>query len=324
MPTGGEDWAALALILLTTLLLGAAFIAIGMLVSVFTYRTASSLIVCMIVWVFLILVFPNAVGFLSSEFGFNEEGREFDRKLDELYDEYRAGMTLIRYMPVDYELMANTSRGGEGEAIFRIMGKNAIARMMALLPETLSAQNEFAARRFDLENNYFKSRSGKTALRDNLLRTSPSSLYGNVVNALARSDAANHWHFIEAARHYRDDVVEFIRSNGGYTSRRWFTNDVEDAPHADLVIQAEQMTLAEMGAAFQDPELIHQIFQWIKDIQADPSRRLDLSSMPRFTSSTLPLAEALGTAAFDLFLMITIIVIFFAISYIRFLGYDPR
>ena len=323
-PPGVDEWISLAVLVLATLLLGAAFSALGMLISSLTQKTATSLIVSMIIWVLFVLVYPSAVGFLSSEFGFKEDSREFDRSLLALYEEYRDGLRKLGYQPRDYMMMANFYSRGEGEVLCRMMGDKAIAFFMSMLPEAIERQNEFATRRYALESQYYATREAKTALTENLLRISPASLYGNIVNALARTDAAAHSDFMEQTRRYRDDIVEFIRSSGGYTSQRWFTSEVGNPPYRALLEQAETMTLSEMGGAFNDPELLRQFFKWIEDAMKDPKRKLDLSGMPRFQMKQRSAAEALGSVLLDILLLVIFTCVCIVISYIKFSTYDVR
>jgi hypothetical protein len=269
-------------------------------------------------------VLPSAVGFVSTEFGFSEDAREFNRGLNSLYREYGERIGQIRYYTRDYFLMSNVNGRQEGQLLCRMIGDNATGFLMNLLPQAISAQNEFATKRFNLESRYYADRKAKTELTENLMRVSPSSLYGNIVNALARTDAAAHEDFIARARRYREEVIGFIRGNGGYTSRRWFTNDVEDAPYRDLVRRAETMTLPEMGAAFQDPQLIQRIIRSIEEAMSDPSRRLDLSGMPRFRMEQPPLAVAFASAALDILLLVVFTAVCTTLTYIRFYRYDPR
>ncbi len=325
VPLAPDTWISLALILLTTILYGAVFIAIGLLISALTQKVPSSLIVCLIVWVFLVLVLPSAIGFMSSELGFSEDAREFERSLSSLYEEYNERMAGLRYVALDRMLTINVSGSSEGQQIFRIMGRNAVEYYMDRLAETIDSQNEFAARRLGLESAYKAKRSAKTALTNNLLRFSPSSLYSNIVDALAGTDEASHEYFMGRARVYREEVMEYIRSNGGYSSQRWFTNDIEDSPYRDFVNIAEGATLEEMGAAAQqNPQVINQIMEWIRQVESDPQRKLNLSDMPRFENEPRSLPSALNTAMFDFFLMVMYLAVAIVISYIKFMNYDPR
>ena len=320
----GSDWMSMALIILATVLLGAVFIAIGMLVSTYIHRIASSLIVCMIIWVFLVLVLPNAIGFFSSELGFKEDAREFDYNLSALIQEYRDGMNAMNYAAADYRLAANFSTSREGQIVCRIRGENAKKYYDEKMQEALSAQRAYAAARFDLENGYHKKRTEKTRVTNNILRISPSSLYSNIVNVITGTDEAGHNDFIQQARRYREDIIEFIESNDGYSSSRWWTNDQEDAPYRDLINQAETMTQAEMGRAFNDPEQFKQFMAWIEELRADPRRYIPADSIPRFTMKRMSLTGVLGTALTDLFLLILFLAVAITVAYIKFLKYDAR
>jgi ABC-type transport system involved in multi-copper enzyme maturation permease subunit len=326
-PLTADNWVGLLLVLLAALLYGAVFIAIGMLVSVLTHRKATSLIVCMILWVFLVLIVPNAVGFLSSELGFSEDAREFDSNLSALYREYDELFNALSYRPMDYMVTMNSSGFGEGAQIYRIVGKNAEKYLMSQLPGALEGQNEFAGKRYALESEYFTRRMQKTALTENLMRFSPSSLFANITNALTATDAAAHRRFIERARNYREEIIAYIEGKGGYRSRRWFTNDVYDIPLRDMIEKAETMTMKEMGEYFNvvmnSPDMSN-LMDWIERMIKDPARRLKLADMPRFTYNPTSLSDSISAAAFDLFLMVIIFALIITVSYIKFLRYDPR
>lgn len=326
-PMTPEDWLSLAAMFLAGLLYGAVFVALGLLISTRMHTTASSLIVCMMVWIGFVLILPSALAFYSSEFGMSGDAREFDRNMTALNTEYSPLIYRFGYDPRDYEFMANVHGGRDGQIVYRMMGDNARRRLSAIRPEALEAQYAYAERRFGIEQAYHDQRQAKTALSANLLRLSPISSYANLLNAIARADYASHEDFMAQSRRYREQVIAYIRGKGGYDSDRWFTNDEPTALHRDFANLAETMTLAQQGAIFagaEYPDIHNQFKLFMEAMDKDPKRRLNLSDLPAFSWRRPDLGEALAQASLDLILLVSLAAVCIALSAISFNSYDPR
>lgn len=322
-----DDWASLAAMLCAGMLFGSVFIALGLLISTRMHGTASSLVVCMMVWVGLVLVLPSAIAFFTSEFGMSADSREFERNMTALNAEYLPLMNTFGYDPQDHEFIANVHGGRDGQIVYRMLGDNARRRLATKQAPALQAQYEYAEKRFGLEQAYHARRRAKTDLSVNLLRLSPVSSYANLLNAIARADFGSHERFMTQARRFREEVIAYIRGKGGYTNDRWFTNDEPNALHREFATWAEEYTLADQGRIFTGDEYpdLHQQFKKFMDaMDQDPKRRLTLSDMPAFVWRRPALGEALSTAAVDLLLLVSAAAVCIALSAISFNGYDPR
>ncbi|HUX05855.1 MAG TPA: ABC transporter permease subunit [Acidobacteriota bacterium] len=319
-----EEWVSIVLIVAAGIVFGTVFIALGMMVSTFTSKTSSALIVCMLVWVMLVIVLPNSVGFLSSTFGFSQDLVDYQRGLDALDNEYADKMQM--FVPLrDFTFFADYYLSPEGRIRFTVMGDNYLKLHLERQQPAIDAQFEYAVKRYDLEKDFRDGRAQKMTLSNILLMLSPSTLYGNVVNALARVDAANHEAFMEQARLYREEVISFIRSNGGYSTKRWFTFDRDDASYRDRIRELEKLTMEEYGhITREDPDFYTTLQSWIMEMYRHPEAVLDLSAMPKFAFRPLPLADVVKNTWFDFFLLIVVFSIVIVVSYIRFLSYDPR
>ncbi len=321
---GAGEWISIALIVAAGIVFGAVFIALGMLVSAFTRKTSSALIVCMLAWVLLVIVLPNSVGFLSTSFGFSRDLVDYQRSLDALDNEYADKMQM--FVPLrDFTFFADYYLSREGRIRFTVMGDNYLKLNLERQVQAINAQFEYAVKRYDLEKDFRDGRAQKMTLSNILLMLSPSTLYGNVVNALARVDAANHEAFMQQARLYREEVISFIRSNGGYSTKRWFTFDRDDASYRDKIRELEELTLEERGHITQeDPDFYTKLQSWIMEMYRHPDAILDLSAMPRFDFSPLPLADVFKYIWLEIFLLVVVFAMVVVVSYIRFLSYDPR
>lgn len=319
------EWVNITIIIVSTILYGAVFVAIGMLVSVITHKTSTSLIVCMIIWVFMILIIPSAIGFFSSEFGLSGDSREFERELNSLYREYNPAMSSLNNLELTDGISMNNSSSPEGRKVVRILGHKAEKALMSRLPAAVAAQREFATKRYDLEKKYLDSRNEKMQLTKNMLRVSPASIFANIANSIALTGEESHNHFMNQAKKYRDQVIAYLEGKSAYTSRRWFTNDPDDAPYRQMVEDFEKLSPQEMGELIATrPDLIKKFMDWIGDFPNDPNRKLNLSDMPRFKQEHPSLVESLEIAYFDLLLLVLITAACLAFSFTKFANYDPR
>ncbi|HUX08170.1 MAG TPA: ABC transporter permease subunit [Acidobacteriota bacterium] len=327
-----DDWGKTGLLLVLILLYGAAFAAIGLLISAFTHSSATSLAVSMFVWIVIILVIPNAIGLFVSEMGFNEDSRELSRNLDKIAGEHGGPVSelLGSDLPFrDYKAVLFLSSGGpryEGLIMFRLMGPNAVEFFVSKLPEIIRDQSDYATDRFGFENEFLQRRFDKIALIGNLQRVSPTSVFAHAANAIAGTDVNGYKHFLEETKNYRQELLSYIEGMGGFTSKRWFTDDYPGGPLEDLLQTFETMTAGQQLLYFQThtQELMDMLPDVIESVENDPRRKLDLSDMPRFEMRPISLYESVSAASFDMLLLVVFIAACLTFSYIRFLHYDVR
>lgn len=325
------DWVKIGLLLFLILLYGAAFAAVGLLISAFAHRSATSLVVSMIVWVLVIIVVPNSFGLFVSEMGFEEDSRELSRNLEELAGKHGGPVAEVfeggpfQDHRATFALM-NEGPNHEGRFMLRLVGPNALRHHLARLPEILKDQEDYAASRFVLEEKFLQSRFAKVEQITNLQRLSPASVFTHAASAIAGTDANGYKHFLQSTRNYRNEFMSYIRSKNGYTSKRWFTDDYSPGPLDDLLDKFETMTAMQQMFYLQMnmESLMDRIRPLVEQLVNDPKRRLDLSDMPRFETRPVPLADTLLAASLDILILIVFAAVCFALSYIRFLNYDVR
>ncbi|MHC4208027.1 MAG: DUF3526 domain-containing protein, partial [Planctomycetota bacterium] len=143
-----------------------------------------------------------------------------------------------------------------------------------------------------VEDGYLRGLFEQTRLANNISRSSPISLYENVMSALAGTDMASFQHFIDAVKLYRKDIVEYMRARTkNFSLSTFFTPCTE-----------EEMTTRPSG---------------------DTASPLELSDLPRFSYK----ADMVGTLRRvipDLAFLILGNVLFFAMAFAAFVGYDVR
>ena len=294
----GTDWMRIGLMYLASLVFVAAMYNLGLLFSCLARRSALSLVLALFVWIIFAVVIPNASVYLATQIRpvepqekVNEQTAALQREAQtEFYQEMeRSGRTRMAGSASRNDV---PGAGGFGHGYVRacneVFMQNNLIRYGVGVPIEIKYADKYA----QVEYSYLRGLFEQTRLADNISRSSPVSLYENVMSALAGTDMASFQDFIDAVKPYRKDVIEYIRARtDNFTSSIFFTPCTQ-----------EEMKTWPYG---------------------DTAAPLDLSDLPRFSYK----ADILGTlhrVIPDLALLVLGNVLFFAMAFVAFLGYDVR
>lgn len=151
---------------------------------------------------------------------------------------------------------------------------------------------KYADKYAEVEYGYLQGLFEQTGLSNNLSRISPISLYENVMSALAGTDIASFRQFIDAVKAYRNNIIEYMRSQtNNFSSSSFFTPCTKE----------ETKTRP----------------------KGDSAPPLDLRDLPRF-SYKADIVKSLRRVIPDLALLVFGNVLFFAVAFVAFLRYDVR
>jgi hypothetical protein len=192
-----------------------------------------------------------------------------------------------------YDERSDASGGGFGHGYVRSGSETFIHNKQIDYSIGVPIQIKYADKYAEVEDGYLRGLFEQTHLADNISRTSPISLYENVMSALAGTDMASVRQFIDAVKVHRKDTIEYMRSRtDNFSSLSFFT------PY----------TKEEMGP--QRPT-------------TDDAQPLDLRDLPRFTYKA-DIAASLRRVIPDLAFLILGNVLFFAMAFAAFAVYDVR
>ena len=323
-----NDWIRLVVIIFITLLYGALYLAVGLLTSSLTHRSAVSLVVGMIIWIVWAMIIPHTVSFISVGFDFDKDLRELDRNISEVALDYQQRERELVMPIVQNSFHSHMDSIREGRIRFRVLGERCIDRLVANLPRFIDLRYEYASTMFSLENEVFQHRLNRIRLCRALRRISPSSVFTTTIRAFAGTDTSSYLHFLEDARRYRLELIRYIDGKGGYGSRRWLTDQPPDAGYLDIVNRFDSMSQDEMNSYLNSivgtPEW-ERIFGLIqKELKSDPRRKLDLNDMPRFEPAPIPISATLEAAQWDLLILVFYFAVALSAAVIRMLFYDVR
>jgi ABC-type transport system involved in multi-copper enzyme maturation permease subunit len=294
----GSDWIRIGFMFLASLVFIATMYNLGLLFSCLARRSAISLVLGLFLWIIFAVAIPNGSVYLATQIRPVEPEDKINEQITSLTREAqtefnselkRSGRSYIAGSSSTSDV---PGAGGFGHGYMRscndVLMHNSLIESSIGVPVEIKYADKYA----EVEYGYLRSLFEQTRLSGNISRSSPVCIYENIMSALAGTDIASFQHFIDTVKPYRKDVVEYMRSRtNNFSSPIFFTPCTE-----------EEMKTRPTG---------------------DTAEPLDLSDLPRFSYR----ADILGTlrrVVPDMAFLIFGNVLFFAIAFAAFIGYDVR
>ncbi|MFC1604980.1 ABC transporter permease subunit [Planctomycetota bacterium] len=293
----GTDWIRFGLMYIASLVFIATIYNLGLLFSCLARRSAVSLVLGLFMWIVFAFVIPNGSAYLATLIVPTEPEDVINEQISLLKQDLRDDYSKAREVS-DRKFMSGSTEtsdapgGGFGHGYCRSCNKNEWHNNTLDYSLRVPIEIKYANKYAEVKDNYHRSLFKQTSFVHSLSRSSPVSLYENIMSALAGTDTASFRQFIEAVRPYRNDIVEYMRSRtDNFSSPIFWTTCTEEE------------TVTRPGG--------------------DDSPPLELSDLPRFTYKP-DLVGSLRRAIPDLAFLIFGNVLFFVMTFVAFLQYDVR
>jgi ABC-type transport system involved in multi-copper enzyme maturation permease subunit len=228
-------WARTGLVFLGSLLYLSALFMIGLFVSTRTRRSATSLVILLFIWVISVVLLPNMSPHAARHLRKVEDKAtvdakrealeaEFWRKVDNFRDaQKRAGKWQY---PLFFRFMDRRSPfSGDSPypAVVFYAPKENMIWYMEGLEYCVPLRMEYAGKIWELYRSYETELQRQVALSDNMSRISPSWVYYNVISILAGTDSNAYKRFMEQARQYRNQLIDYTATQRGFSTMSFFT-----------------------------------------------------------------------------------------------------
>ena len=278
------DFLRIGGIVLTSLVYVSLFYLLGMLISAVTRRTGTALMLCMFVWGFLVLVYPNLI-LTAVEITPNPDAKiSIYNQIKQMWEELdRENKRFLRNDAV----LGPLSRNGEGWGFYIEGGEYTFADAEDK-PSTLLYfyQTGFYAGKIGAESephvprlqNYYRFYNRETVntvqrtwlvrkpaleaiyvqpanLGRTLLKFSPVGLYDAATEAWAGTDLAGIQDFFGTVQRYRRAVLDYFDDEKIFESRQWFAADHGTADWAALPQFSFQRSGIDINAKRALPDL---------------------------------------------------------------------
>jgi len=241
-------WLRIGLFYLVSLIYVSVFFTLGMLFSSRARRTATALMLAMFFWVVLVLVWPNASAFAVSKLmpiesdadltieGYfailarkDMEGASHHRFADLWGNQYG---TEVR----NFAKRRDVVRSFRGMMMSSFDGETLIGEFRGP-PEKLPLYNEYLGFKEKLRIDYAEKvgqmwreyldenpiRQAKLAR--NIARISPAAAYGSATEILAGTDLDSHFRFLQQAREYRKELIQYLYDQNAFGSEAWYSRE---------------------------------------------------------------------------------------------------
>ena len=277
----GDDWIRIGGFYLTSILYLSVFYLMGLLISATTRRTATALMSCMFAWVFLVLIYPNLVLFaVNPKINPEEKGRSVFQELAQIWEQFdKERLHFLKNDSLEGE-HPRLNVGGPGSTYGPSFRSNPMTLRYfhehAMSFSDLSDESETTVPHAKAFFQHIEPLRIKTAerawivrqqaltrifmrpvQRDRfLIRVSPASVYDLATEAWLGTNLYGLEHFFEAARQYRQTLVQYFYDKNAFGSRQWFASDEAAADWSDLPRFSYQRPNAWVAARQALPDLL--------------------------------------------------------------------
>ena len=239
----GEDFLRIGGIVLTTSIYLSVFYLMGLLISATTRRTATSLMLCMFLWVALVLVYPNWSRFTITPVGDTRAiHSSADQQVEQIWEEVdREERVFLANSPLEggpqkFNLDVPSSNSFSSSRHFsRRYGVDMKLgnRSEPLVPHVQqyhAAMGALYLRSAEQIGLIRKQTLDSTSLRESirherLMKLSPASLYTFTTSAWVGTDLEGMFDFVQAVQGYRRTVIDYFHDKDAFGSRQWFASD---------------------------------------------------------------------------------------------------
>ena len=250
---GGADFLRIGGIVLTTTIYLSVFYLIGLLISTTTRRTATSLMLCMFLWVALVLVYPNWSRFALTPVSDTRAIRSSaDQQIEQIWEAVeREEQRFLANSPLEgkpqkfnLDVPSSSSFSSRGHLSKRY-GINMMELRNSSEPLVPHVQKYYATmgalyiRSAEQIALIRKQTLDSTSLRkaiwhEHLMKLSPASLYTFATSAWAGTDLDGMFDFVQTTQDYRRTIIDYFHDKNAFAGRQWFASDKDAVDWWDL------------------------------------------------------------------------------------------
>jgi len=305
---GKDNWLRISVFALFTLFYISIFLILGLGLSSLTKKPSHTLISCLLLWIFLVIIIPNLSTYLATVIKPVPLEKSIEPKIKEIDNQIREKFNTwweLNRSPMTYSGGMWPDRG----KVWLVSGnQNAINYYKKYFSFTEPLYKKRADEIWKIKQDYYLllKRQGKLACFLN--RISPAGLYQETAELVSKTGVLNYERFIQQATLYRESIFNYLNSKGSFNSLRFFT------------VMEEKDILSNEEYAKRSP--------WRKPdggyYKIQDFSPLDLSDFPRFTYQRERMSDIFLKVISLLILFITINAILFIGSAVAFNFYDVR
>ncbi len=216
------DWGGLLFLYAVSLLFLAAFLALGLFISLFARESSTGLMYLLLVWVIIVVALPATAAYIAE---FWTPGRSESALAQEVNDHFNEALDKIPYKISGSWNGAWTSYSG-GEKILGIT-KGEVLHRIEYNKQVFPMKFQLAEDLFKVRDRFRRDLEKKEQVRSLFSLFSPSAIFGAIAQQIAGTSPTSYEQAHESARHYRNALMEYLQPKVATAS--WFTR-IEEYP----------------------------------------------------------------------------------------------
>jgi ABC-type transport system involved in multi-copper enzyme maturation permease subunit len=315
----GRSWTRIGVVFLCSLLYLSAIFMLGILVSARTRKSTTSLAILLFLWVALVKLMPNMGPYVARHLREVGDKPAVEATCEAIEDEFRRLHHAGRYVknlretdsypPDRWTFLKGRVWHPDSPYPREIYfaPRESMIWYLEGIKYFIPKHMKYADRVWKAYRPYEEQLYREMAFSNNISRISPAWTYYNASSVLAGTDSNVYTRFVNQARRYRQELIDYSRSRKGFSSLSSFTRMEMD----ETLTYAE---LAEMESK-QGREAIEKLMDsYEQEFWSAPP----LQGIPIFRYQPEPPSESIGRTLPDLLILALLSVVFFLAAYVSF------
>ena len=189
----GSEWARVGIIVVISAIYISIFLWLGLFISSQFSNSSSSLLMLLLIWVVFVVLIPNTMGVFASGF-----------------QQVPSRSEISRIKKAKEEEIDN--RHKEGDRLYRTGSPSDTPPKIKVLRMWADYLNEHADAKSRLDDEHLNKQFAQVDFTQQITRLSPAAIHKYALESLAGTGFARHKRFVQQARRYRKQFVDFIQS----------------------------------------------------------------------------------------------------------------
>ena len=308
----GVQWLRIGLIMLSTVVFLAFFIALGILISSSTVKSSVSIILLISLWVILCVIQPNLGSYIASAAIQIPSNKTLENAYAENWNQFAVQKQSILDQ-IQKKIPPGLKNGNM--AMVRdehryVVFDGTTPLLMEFLFRTLEIEplrHEYVQKEWDIyRQKYLPGLENQQNLQNTIEYFSPANLFQSAAASISQTDVAHYDHFLNSARTYRSTLMAYLKND-----RKLFS---ENAHEYFTRLDREEFK----NSQYESREKLNADHRWSN------TPPLDLSGIPKYSFHSAPLSGTINTVLIKLFLLLAYTVTLFMVAAGRIKKYDVR
>jgi len=324
-----SEWIRIGVMILFSAVFLILFMIIGLFVSSQVKHSATSIVICLIVWVVLLFVIPNLAGYSAKSFISVGSSENLEYEINAIEKEFQDKSQEFskKQQQPDWDMISYCWGGEDGFILIGEATKSFMERERRINEYCEPLRIQYADKKWPFREQYLHELGKQRKLAVYLSFLSPSEIFKESASALCSTNYESHNNFLEQTRNYRESLIDYYLKNNLFGSFSYFTQiDPGSFMTADEMInyrsEGRCKTFSEFNTKFNgDLKYLTKsnpnsnVFEW---------KPIDMSSFPHFEYQSLNVLTDISNSLVYVGVLLGIGIILFWLSFISFIRYDVR